>query len=84
MKTCWFLIAAAVLTGFTPAAAAEKWALLVGVGDYLHGTRMDLEGPANDVQMMEELLLTKFGYQADHIRKLVDTDATKANIVGAV
>jgi uncharacterized caspase-like protein len=82
-----FYISLAVIAGIlytTPGYAADKWALLIGVGDYIHGTRFDLKGPVNDVRMMEELLLTKFGYEATNIRKLVNWDATKANIVDGV
>jgi hypothetical protein len=65
-----------------PAAhAAQKLALLVGVGDYIHGTSLDLKGPSNDVGMMEELLLGKFGFKPENIHKLVDAQATKANIM---
>ncbi|MBT4504605.1 MAG: DUF4384 domain-containing protein [Gemmatimonadetes bacterium] len=75
------ILAATVLLFAGAASGAEKWAMLVGVGDYLHGTRMDLQGPPNDVRMMEEMLLSKYGYDPEHIKKLVDLDATKANIV---
>ena len=71
----------AVCLAMGPVQGAEKWALLVGVGDYVHGTGMDLLGPPNDVKLMEELLLGKFAYPPDHIRKLVDGQATKAGIV---
>jgi len=84
MRICYTLILSMLLIGAGAVQAAEKWALLIGVGDYIHGTRLDLQGPAHDVQMMEELLLTKFGYQADHIRRLVDVEATKAKIVGMI
>ena len=67
-----------------PALATEKWAVLVGVGDYIHGTQLDLDGPANDVQMIEELLLGKFGYRSEQIRKMVDAQATKANILAGL
>jgi len=60
--------------------AADKWALLIGVSDYIHGERMDLKGPTNDVLKMTELLLTKFGYQPESIHTLMDGEATKANI----
>lgn len=66
------------------AQAADKWALLIGVGDYIHGTRLDLKGPPNDVQMFRELLLTKYGFEATKIRTLVDAHATKANIISAL
>ena len=76
-----WVLAVAFLSSTGAVQGAEKWALLVGVGDYVHGTRLDLKGPANDVRMFEELLLSKFGYQPENIRKLTDYDATMGNIV---
>lgn len=72
----------AFMTGAT-VEAADKWAVLIGVSDYIYGDRMDLKGPVNDVQMMRELLLTKFNFPTESIRTLVDADATKANIISA-
>ena len=81
MRIYWAILLTAILLAVAPVHAAEKWAVLIGIGDYIRGTRMDLEGPPNDVQMMEELLLSKFGYEVDHIKKLVDWEATKENII---
>jgi hypothetical protein len=82
-RAAWPLVLCLSLTAL-PASAAQKWALLIGVGDYIHGTELDLKGPPEDVLRMEELLLSKFGYDAGNIRKLVDSDATKSNIVDAM
>ena len=84
MKTIWSLALFFVLAGSAVVGAGEKWAVLVGVGDYLEGSSMDLQGPDNDVQMMQELLLTKFAFPPDHIKTLIDGEATKANIVGVM
>ena len=83
---CRAVLAAAmsVTSTATTAEAADQWALLIGVGDYIYGDRMDLKGPDNDVQMMRELLLTKFGFAPEGIRTLIDAEATKANIVRAL
>lgn len=77
---CMGLISLLLAPGMS--GAADKWALLIGVSDYIHGERLDLKGPTNDVMKMEELLLTKFGYQPESIHTLLNGAATKANITG--
>jgi len=53
-------------------AQAESYALLVGVGRYPGlAAEWQLEGPANDVRLMREVLLQK-GFQPRHIRLLTD------------
>jgi hypothetical protein len=81
MKIICRAILAFWLLGAGAALAGEKWALLIGIGDYLDGSDIDLKGPPNDIRMMDELLQAKFGYQPDHIWKLVDAEATKAKIM---
>ncbi len=83
MRYC-SLAVVAVCLAIGPVQAGEKWALLVGVGDYIHGSNLDLSGPPNDVELMEELLLSKFAFEPDHIRKLVDAQATQAGIIAGL
>jgi len=61
-----------------PAPTAEKWALVIGITDYDGRTR-DTVGGANDAAVVQKALLAN-GWPADHIRMLVDADATAANI----
>lgn len=61
-----------------PAPTAEKWALIIGITDYDGRTR-DTVGGANDAAVVQKALLAN-GWPADHIRMLVDADATAAKI----
>ncbi len=75
----------------TPAPAAtengNRHALLVGCTAYEHlDPRYHLEGPANDVKLLADLLNSKFDFQPAVVHSLIDTGnpdtlPTKANIV---
>ncbi|MEW6756463.1 MAG: caspase family protein, partial [Candidatus Latescibacterota bacterium] len=82
--TAWLLALAFLAVSVLPSHAAQRWALLVGISDYTDGDRLDLKGPANDVELMEELLISRFGFAPDHIRKLVDGQATRAGIAAGL
>lgn len=56
-----------------------KKALLVGINDYRKIN--DLRGCINDVTNMRDVLLKYFGFTVPDIRVLVDSRATKANIL---
>lgn len=69
---------------FSGAAAADR-ALLIGIGTYASlPEKMFLEGPKNDVPLIEKLLKEKHGYPADSIRILRDKDATRAAILASI
>ena len=65
-----------------PKIAPGDRALLVGVGHY-QDAKIALKGSANDVRNIERLLVGTFGYQSEQIMKLLDGDATRANILAA-
>lgn len=65
-----------------PAPTAEKWALVVGISEYDGATR-DTLGGANDAAIVQKTLLAN-GWAGDHIKMLVDADATAANIVAGM
>jgi hypothetical protein len=66
------------------AHAADR-ALLIGIGTYATlPEKMFLEGPKNDVPLIEKLLKEKQGYAADSIRILLDKDATRAAILASI
>ena len=65
-----------------PAPNAEKWALVIGITEYDAPTR-DTVGGANDAAVVQKALLAN-GWAADHIKMLVDGDATAANIVAGM
>ncbi len=60
-----------------------KKALLVGINDY-PGTFSDLMGCVNDVQNMQDLLTSLFGFTTGDISVLTDRSATTANILEAL
>ena len=79
--------AAALLLSFSflsVAQAADK-ALVIGIGTYANlPEKMFLEGPKNDVPLIEKLLKEKLGYSADSIRVLRDEQATRAAILASI
>lgn len=84
MKREWLLLGLALtlggLFGATP-AAAEKWALMVGVNDYpFLDERFQLRGCENDVRLMAKLLTTKFGFKESNVRMLLSRQATRDSI----
>ncbi len=60
-----------------------KKALLVGIKDY-PGTFNDLMGCLNDVKSMAEILTSLFGFKAQDISLLTNSEATTANILKAL
>jgi Caspase domain len=65
--------------------AASKWAILVGIDHYLRlGERAQLAGCVNDVEVMAQLLLDRFGFPPDHVIKLVNEAATREAILAAM
>ena len=59
-----------------------KWALLIGIDKYLNIN--DLQGAANDVRMMRQLLTTKYGFPEANVDTLVNEQATHEGIVNAI
>ncbi len=63
---------------------AARHALLVGVGTYPGFPTFHLDGPAEDVPAMRAALIRTWGFPQQNIRSLVDSQATKANIMAAL
>ncbi|MFV2055731.1 MAG: caspase domain-containing protein, partial [Thiohalomonadales bacterium] len=59
-------------------AYAARYALLVGVGDY---PMAELEGPVNDVNAIQEVLISTWGFKKANIRTLINKKGTKKNIL---
>ncbi len=57
----------------------ESWAVIIGVNDYQ--TWPKLRYAVNDANGIEEALVNRFGFQRDHIRKLLNGDATRQRIM---
>lgn len=73
LKFGFFAGAAALAVSLTSAPAlAENHALLVGVSSYPSLEKaLQLVGPANDIKLVQELLLKK-GFAPDHVQVLAD------------
>ena len=73
-------LALAAIAAVSP-ARAEKWALMVGVNDYMSERIPDLRGCENDVNLMKTLLVQKFAFPEKNIRTVFSRDATKKRIL---
>ncbi|MBX3071916.1 MAG: caspase family protein [Thermomicrobiales bacterium] len=60
-----------------------KRAICIGINDY-PGEDNDLKGCVNDARAWAELLSTRFDFDAETVRVIEDSEATKENIVGAL
>jgi hypothetical protein len=69
-----------VYTSVHPAFGADKYALLIGIGDYSRSSGFsDLAGPLNDVRLMQETLESdRFGFE--HVTVLLNAEATHHRI----
>ncbi len=69
-------------------SSRRKLALLIGINQYpgsvLGGTRQPLQGCVTDVELQRQLLMYRFGFTVNNIVTLVDTQATRAAILGAL
>lgn len=61
--------------------ARQKWALVVGVNQYLSPNWPALPASLNDASLMQETLVKNLGFAEDHVKVLTDTHATQANIM---
>jgi len=60
-----------------------RYALLVGIDDY-PGTGNDLRGPVEDARIMRQVLVDRFGFDADKVVTLTDSEATRQNIANGI
>lgn len=85
------------LLATTAHAQPERRALLIGIDDYTASTLPrvaqrpdrergwpDLEGAANDVALLEEMLVLRYGFQRQDIVTLKNQQATRTAILGAI
>lgn len=66
----------------TAEADGVRRALLIGVNQY-QGVP-DLRGALNDVELLRSLLVTRYGFREEHVRVVIDTEATRAGILAAL
>lgn len=81
MKKVWLLI----LLIFVPLVAVDAWgqsrhALLIGIGNYPEDSRWNIIHGNNDVSIIKEALIHQ-GFSPDDILQLIDSEATKENIL---
>lgn len=60
----------------------ESWAVIIGINEYQHWPK--LRYPVNDANAIEQTLMNKFGFKREHIRKLIDGEATRAHIMQVI
>ena len=61
-----------------------KRALMIGINDYEDIEITDLRGAVNDVLILRNLLVEKYNFETDNIKTLVDSQATRKNILMAL
>jgi peptidoglycan/xylan/chitin deacetylase (PgdA/CDA1 family)/tetratricopeptide (TPR) repeat protein len=65
--------------GAKPSFYRDSWAVIIGINDYEHWPK--LRYAVNDANGIEETLTGKFGFKKDHVRKLLNGDATRQRIM---
>lgn len=83
------LMAVVPLLAFGPAqrTTPTHWALIIGISDYINfpdEAGGDLPGAEHDARFVRDALLGRWGFQEDHIRMLLNRDATRAAIEQAL
>ena len=63
---------------------ADKWALRIGVNEYIYDGIPDLKGCETDVELMRKVLTTKYGFPKENIGVVLSEEATKENMVAAL
>lgn len=58
----------------------DKWALVVGVSKFANPA-INLNYPAKDAKDLSEFLIKEGNFQADHVKLLVNEEATKENVM---
>jgi len=66
------------------AGGTQRYALLVGAGEYPNAPRSALQGPANDVPAMQDVLIRNWQFKPANITVLLDRQATRANVLSAL
>ena len=65
-------------------ASRNKWALLIGIDQYLRPYISRLHGCVNDAELMSRILQDNFGFPAENITLLRDDQATRDGILAAL
>lgn len=87
---CIMAISCFALSFVQPAHGATKKALLIGINDYKNlpyyskelGRQItNLKGSVNDVNAMKEILEGQYGFKKQDVKVLINSEATRANIL---
>ncbi|MBY0547270.1 MAG: caspase family protein [Candidatus Obscuribacterales bacterium] len=62
----------------------EKWAVVVGIGNFRDPSVPRLRYSKKDAVDMADFLVRQGGFKPDHVRTLLDGNATKTNLVDAL
>jgi hypothetical protein len=60
----------------------QKWAVVIGIDDYIYGSVQDLNYAVKDAKAVEQLLKNQFNF--DKVISLYNKEATKVNILSAL
>ena len=58
---------------------AQRWAIVVGVGDYQDTSIKKLDYPEADAQYIQKILIRQAGFPSDHVLALIGKDASREN-----
>ena len=57
----------------------ESWAVIIGINEYKH--MQNLNYAVNDAKSVKEMLMKNYNYREDHIKMILDENATKNGIL---
>jgi peptidoglycan/xylan/chitin deacetylase (PgdA/CDA1 family)/uncharacterized caspase-like protein len=63
---------------------AQSWAVVIGIDEYKNSAWPTLRHAVNDASALKDALVSRFGYQPDHIVFLKNQEATRENILSAL
>ena len=79
------LVQAGDETGFTAENSrfladlySDSWAVIIGINDYKHMPKLNYA--VNDAVDIKEMLISKYNFKADHIKMILNDEASKNNI----
>ena len=56
----------------------DSWAVIIGINDYKHMPKLNYA--VNDAVAIKEMLMSKYNFKEDHIKLILNEEATKDNI----
>jgi hypothetical protein len=80
----WTRSPEAQVTGEASREVAARYAVLVGVSDYPDSAPDLRGGPLNDVALMQDLLVHRFGYPAANVLVLRDGNGSRQQVIDAI